>query len=95
MRCEWLPERSRWSDLARSGLPVASELSIEKQCNISLDFLVVLGKRSLKCFQHLRKEKERDVKSSWGRVNFVLALMTVTLNLRVTLRCQILERLIW
>ena len=23
-RCDWLPERARWSDLARSGLPAAS-----------------------------------------------------------------------
>ena len=86
MRCDWLPERSRWSDLARSGLPVASKLSIEslihKKCNTSFHFLVVLGERSLKCSQHLPKEKEMNIKSSWGRVNFVLALMTVTLNAR-------------
>ena len=23
-RCDWLPERARWSDLARSGLPAVS-----------------------------------------------------------------------
>ena len=39
------------------------------------------------CSQHLPKEKERDMKSSWGRVNFVLALMTLTLNLWVSLQC--------
>ena len=24
LRCDWLPERARWSDLARSGLPALS-----------------------------------------------------------------------
>ena len=29
LRCDWLPERARWSYLARSGLPVARPLGIE------------------------------------------------------------------
>ena len=29
LRCDWLPERARWSYLARSGLPVALPLGIE------------------------------------------------------------------
>ena len=29
LRCDWLPERARWSYLARSGLPVARPLGME------------------------------------------------------------------
>ena len=67
MRCDWLPERSRWSDLSRSGLPVASELSIEslihKQCNISFHFLVVLGETLTKMFSTfaLRNGKGHEI----------------------------------
>ena len=93
MLCDWLPERSRWSDLARSGLPVASELSIEslihKQRNISFHFLVVLGQPLTKMLTTFAQRKGRDMKSSWGRVNFV------TLNLWFALQCHILVRLIW
>lgn len=42
-----------------------------------------VGKQSLKCSvnsQHLPKEKEMNIKSSWGSVNFVLSIMNVTLN---------------
>lgn len=38
--------------------------------------------------QHLPKGKERDLKSYWERVNFVLAIMNVTLNWCVALQCQ-------
>ena len=31
-RCDWLPERARWSDLARSGLPA---VSLEQNFSIS------------------------------------------------------------
>ena len=50
LRCDWLPERARWSYLARSGLPVARPLGIEsliqQQCNLFFDFLVVLGRNA-------------------------------------------------
>ena len=50
LRCDWLPERVRWSYLARSGLPVARPLGIESLIPTSMrvffDFLVVLGKNA-------------------------------------------------
>ena len=65
----------------RSGLPVARSLGIyswiHEQCNRFLAFLVFsVGKCFLKCSensQHLLQEKERDMKSSRGSVNFVLS----------------------
>ena len=46
LRCDWLPERARWSYLARSGLPVARPLGIES---------LIPGNS-----QHLAKGKERE-----------------------------------
>ena len=75
LRCDWLPERARWSYLARSGLPVARPLRIESliptTMRVFFDFLVVWGgKRSLKSSvnsQHLPKGKERE----WNRPGVV------------------------
>ena len=69
LRCDWLPERARWSYLARSGLPVARPLGIESL--IAGNNAIFLrfsrcsgGKYSLKCSvvnsQHLAKGKERE-----------------------------------
>ena len=69
LRCDWLPERARWSYLARSGLPVARPLGIESLIPgnnaIFLRFSRCSGgKYSLKCSvvnsQHLAKGKERE-----------------------------------
>ena len=50
LRCDWLPERARWSYLARSGLPVARPLGIESliptTMQVFFDFLVVLGENA-------------------------------------------------
>ena len=50
VRCDWLPERARWSYLARSVLPVARSLGIESliptTMRLFFDFLVVLGKNA-------------------------------------------------
>ena len=61
-------------------LPVRSASKVEspdEECNRLLAFLVFsVGKCFLKCSensQHLLKEKERDMKSSRGSVNFVLS----------------------
>ena len=78
LRCDWLPERARWSYLARSGLPVARPLGIESlfptTMRVFFHFLVVLGeKRSLKSSvnsQHLPKGKERE----WNRPGVVKTL---------------------
>ena len=76
LRCDWLPERARWSYLARSGLPVALPLGIESFDNPNnnagfLRFSRCFGrKRSLKSlvnFQHLPKGKERE----WNRPGVV------------------------
>ena len=46
LRCDWLPERARWSYLTRSGLPVARPLGIESliptTMRVFFDFLLVL-----------------------------------------------------
>ena len=69
LRCDWLPERARWSYLARSGLPVARPLGIESLIPgnnaIFLRFSRCSGgKYSLKFsvvnYQHLAKGKERE-----------------------------------
>ena len=68
LRCDWLPERARWSHLARSGLPVARPLGIESLIPgnnaIFLRFSRCSGRKcSLKCSvnsQHLAKGKERE-----------------------------------
>ena len=83
LRFDWLPERARWSYLARLGLPVVrsldNEIVILEQYNLFFKFFCCSrGKRSLKCSensQYLPKEKERDMKSSWGSLNFILAIM--------------------
>ena len=50
LRCDWLPERARWSYLARSGLPVARPLGIESliptTMRVFFDFLVDLGENA-------------------------------------------------
>ena len=50
LRCDWLPERARWSYLARSGLPVARPLGIESliptTMRVFFDFLAVLGENA-------------------------------------------------
>ena len=56
LRCDWLPERTRWSYLARSGLPVARSLGIlswiHEKCNRFLAFLVFFcWKMLLKVFR--------------------------------------------
>ena len=71
LRCDWLPERARWSYLARSGLPVARSLGIESLIPATMQSFLrfsrcVGGKRSLKSSvnsQHFPKGKERE----WNR----------------------------
>ena len=50
VRCDWLPERARWSYLARSVLPVVRSLGIESLIPTTMrfffDFLVVLGENA-------------------------------------------------
>ena len=50
LRCDWLPERARWSYLACSGLPVARPLGIESYIpttmRVFFDFLVALGENA-------------------------------------------------
>ena len=69
LRFDWLPERSRWSYLARSGLPVARPLGIESliprnnaifSSIFSLFWRKMLTKMSGKPCQHLPKGKERE-----------------------------------
>ena len=78
LRCDWLPERARWSYLARSGLPVARPLGIESLIPTTMRVFFGFsrcfgGKRSLKSSvnsQHLRKGKERE----WNRPGAVKTL---------------------
>ena len=66
--CDLLPERARWSYLARSGLPVARPLGIESLIPSSVQSFLGLyrcskRKCSLKFLvnsQHLPKGKERE-----------------------------------
>ena len=68
LRCDWLPERARWSYLARSGLPVARSLGMESLIPTTMQSFLRFsrcfgGKRSLKSSvnsQHLPKGKERE-----------------------------------
>ena len=78
LRFDWPPERARWTYLARSGLPVARS---PRHLKLNPWTMQSFSRCSVwKCFlecsensQHLPKEKERDMKSSWGSVNFVLS----------------------
>ena len=63
LRCDWLPEHARSSDLALPGLPPFGLLFF--------DFLVFLRENAQ---QNVRRT-ERYMKSSWCSVNFVLAIM--------------------
>ena len=71
LRCDWLPERARWSYLARSELPVARSLGIESLIPTTMQSFLRFsrcfgGKRSLKSSvnsQHFPKRKERE----WNR----------------------------
>ena len=75
LRCDWLPERARWSYLARSGLPVAPSAWHRKfNPNNNAGFLRFSrcfgGKRPLKSSvnsQHLPKGKEGE----WNRPGVV------------------------
>ena len=54
LRCDWLPERARWSYLARSGLPVARPLGIESLMPTTMQSFrrfsrCFAGKSSLNC----------------------------------------------
>ena len=64
LRFGCLPERARWSFLARSGLLVALPLGIEslihEQCNIFFDFLVVVGETLTKMLT-IKKRKENEI----------------------------------
>ena len=68
LRCDWLPERARWSYLARSGLPVARPLGIVSLIPGNDTIFLRFSRRSglncsLKCSvnsQHLAKGKERE-----------------------------------
>ena len=67
LRCDWLPERARWSFLAQSGLPVARPLGIESLNNnaifssiFSLFWRKMLTKMFGKPCQHLPKGKKRE-----------------------------------
>ena len=58
LRCDWLPERARWSYLARSGLPVARPLGIESlilsnNAIFSSIFSLIWGKMFTKMFGKL------------------------------------------
>ena len=78
LRCDWLPERARWSYLARSGLPVARPLGIESLIRTTMQsflrFSLFLGKTLTKKFgklsQHLPKGKKRE----WNRPGVVKIL---------------------
>ena len=67
--CDWLPERARWSYLARSGLPVARTLGIESlipsnNAIFSSFFSLFWRKMLIEMFgkpcQYLPKGKERE-----------------------------------
>ena len=68
LHCDWLPERARWSYLARSGLPVARPLGIDSLIPTTVQSFLRFsccfgGKRSLKSSvnsQHLPQGKERE-----------------------------------
>ena len=78
LRCDWLPERARWSYLARSGLPVARSLGMESLIPTTMQSFLRFsrcfgGKRPLKSSvnsQHLPKGKERE----WNRPDVVKIL---------------------
>ena len=71
LRCDWLPERARWSYLARSGLPVARPLGIERLIPTTMQSFLRFsrcfgGKRSLKSSVnflniYLKERKENGV----------------------------------
>ena len=78
LRCDLLPERARWSYLARSGLPVARPLGIESLIPTTMQSFLRFsrcfgGKCSLKSSvnsRHLPKGKERE----WNRPDVVKTL---------------------
>ena len=79
LRCDWLPERARWSYLARSGLPVARPLGIESLIPTTMQSFLrfsrcfggeTLTKKFGKFSQHLPKGKERE----WNRPGVVKIL---------------------
>ena len=80
LHCDWLPERARWSYLARSGLPVSRPLGNESLIPTTMQsFLRIFhcfgGKHSLKSSvnsQHLPKGKERE----WTRPGVVKILFS-------------------
>ena len=86
LRCDWLPERARWSYLARSGLPVARPLGIESlipsnNAIVSSVFSLFWGKTLTEMFGKLSTFTERKGKrmeSSWCSENFVSAAMNVS-----------------
>ena len=87
LRCDWLPERERWSYLACSGLPVSRPLGIESSSRTTMqsffDLLVVMGENAhSKCSvnsQHLPKRNDsKRMELSWCSENFVSATMNVS-----------------
>ena len=70
LRCDWLPERARWSYLARSGLPVARPIGIESLIpSNNAIFSSIFSLFSVNS-QHLPKGKERE----WNRPGVVKTL---------------------
>ena len=86
LRCDWLPERARWSYLARSGLPVARPLGIaslipSNNASFSSIFSLFWVKTLTKMFgktlnTYLKERKENGI--VWYGENFVSAKMNVS-----------------